>query len=164
MMAFATTQEAYASLLRDHIAPALRLLGFKGSGASFTADQEGVLVNLGFERSRWGDRRETLIAVNLTVASIDDWARARTAFPFLPSRPATNEGYLEHLFGTGAWQDRVGSLMPGRRDRWWTLRTSTDLASLAEEIVSAIRDYGMPAIAKQVKERAPPHVTLHDAD
>lgn len=153
-MAFATTQEAYTSLLRDHIAPALRSLGFKGSGASFTADRDGVIVNLGFERSRFGDRRETLIAVNLTVASMDDWARARESFPFLPPRPAPNEGYLEQ-FGTGAWQDRVGLLMPGGRDRWWTLRTSTVLASLAEEIVSAIRHYGIPAIAKQVNERCP---------
>jgi hypothetical protein len=162
-MGFATTKEAFASLIRAHVSPALRSLGFKGSGGIYAADLPTIYVIVGFQRSAWGDRRHTDFTVNLTVASIASWEGARATHPVLPARPSPNVGYMDSLFGTDAWQSRLGFLMPEPRDRWWSLSPDTNLPRLSAEVVAAIRQYGLPAIEEQVARRGA-HVTFRNAD
>ncbi|MEW5990496.1 MAG: DUF4304 domain-containing protein [Chloroflexota bacterium] len=141
-----TTQEAYATLLRDHIGPALRALGFKGSRGAYTADRREAFVNLGFQRSAFGDRTRADFTINVTVAPVAEWNAARAAHPVLGRRPAASGFYLPHLFGTGAWQARIGHLMPDGRDHWWMLTPESDVRALAEEVITALTAFAVPAI------------------
>lgn len=136
-----TAQEALAALLREHIGPKLRALGFKGSGAAWTADRPGVLVGLGVQRSVHGTREQTEFTINVTVVSIDAWNALRIERPYLPARPAANTRY-----GPAVWQRRIGSLMPGGRDRWWTIGPTSDLGALADEVADPISEHVLPAI------------------
>ena len=141
-----TAQEAFAVIVRDHLAPALRADGFTGSGANFTLPNADHWVLLGFQKSRHSDSGEVQFTINLTVVSKATWAAERASLPHLPERPAPNTRY-----GTFAWHRRIGLLMPLRRDHWWTVTATTELANLAAEVVRAVHVSGLPAIRAQLQ-------------
>lgn len=145
----ATAQDALTVLLREHVGPRLRALGFKGSGASWTADRPGWLVSLGFQRSVHGTALDTEFTVNVAVASIEGWNARRQAEPYLPVRPAPNTRY-----GPSVWHRRIGALQPGGQDRWWAITPRTGLASLAGEVTAAIADHALPAIEEHIASAA----------
>ena len=136
-----TAQAAVAGLLRDHLGPRLRALGFRGSGATWTADRPGFLVGLGVQRSVHGDRMETELTINVTVVSIDAWRALRAERPYLGPRPAPNTRY-----GPVVWERRIGMLMPQARDRWWAVRPDSELPRLADELAAAVAEFALPAI------------------
>lgn len=147
-----TTQEAYVELLRDHIGPGLRAIGFKGSRGAYTADRRGAYVGLGFQRSAFGDREHTSFTINITVAPVAAWNAARAAHPGLGVRPAPSSVYLEHLFGTNSWQARIGRLVPKGGTHWWTLTPQTDVGVLGLEVVETVRAFALPAIELHLPE------------
>src|SRR5439155_1336209 len=51
-----TAQEAFTMMVKDEIAPALRELGFKGSGQRFTLPSETHWALLGLQKFTWSDR------------------------------------------------------------------------------------------------------------
>ena len=140
-MAQASAQAALGELMRVHLGPRLRALGFKGSGASWTRDRAGFLVCLGVQRSVYGDRGVSEFTVNVTAVSIDAWKALRGERPYLPARPAANTRY-----GPVVWQRRIGLLMPEGLDRWWTITSTSDLPALAEDVADAIAEHVLPAI------------------
>ena len=158
-MSTTTSQDAYRALLRDFISPALRRVGFKGSGGTYVLPDDDQWVLVGFQRSVWGDRHETRFTANLTVASKDGWARRRREEPTWPKRPAANTRY-----GSSIWQSRIGLILPARVDTWWTIRPDSNLASLASDVLAALRDHGLPALQEQLSKTAYPSVTLADTD
>jgi hypothetical protein len=44
------------------------------------------------------------------------------------------------------WRARIGELMPGSPDHWWTLAAGDSTEALAREVVFAVRDYALPAM------------------
>ncbi len=132
--------------MRDHIAPELRELGFKGSGGSFVLDDPEHWATIGFQRDRYSDRVEVRFTVNLQVVSRSDWQAARSQRGYLPERPAANTTY-----GRLVWWQRLGELLPVGRDVWWKVGPGTDLPALASEVLAAIRDYGLPAMRAQLE-------------
>lgn len=140
-----TAQEAFAELVRVHIAPGLRRLGFKGSGRAFQMPDESRWIQLGIQRSVHSDGREIRFTVNAQIADRRAWDALRSERAYLPQRPAPNTRYDPSL-----WQQRIGLLMPDRRDRWWDLTPATDLERLGSELVTAITTYVMPAIQREI--------------
>jgi Domain of unknown function (DUF4304) len=51
-----TAQDAYRTLLRTRIAPALRAMGFKGSGNSFSMARGDYEVGINFQKNKWSTR------------------------------------------------------------------------------------------------------------
>jgi len=137
----AAAQEAFRILLRDHLAPGLRALGFTGSGSAYRLPIPDAIALLGVQRSRHDDRERVSFTVNLTAGPATTWEAARRAYPFLPERPAANTRYPG-----GLWHGRLGMQLPDRRDQWWELDADTDLAALAAEVATAVRDHGMAAL------------------
>jgi hypothetical protein len=41
---------------------------------------------------------------------------------------------------------RIGHLMPGTQDHWWSLRPGQPLDQLAVEVIGALKDYGLPGL------------------
>ncbi len=75
---------------------------------------------MGFQKSRYNTKDTVEFTINLGAA-------------YAP----TSHGY---------WHDRIGEVMPARRDTWWTLRAGHPIEPVAGEVLAAIRTYGWPAI------------------
>jgi len=140
-----TAQESYAELLKSLIAPRLRALGFKGSGQNYTLASDDHWAMLGFQKSTSSDRGRVRFTANVLVVSRTGWDEARAAQPHLPKRPTATT-----YWGTFVWQERIGALLPGGQDQWWEFNASSDATKLADAIESAVRDYVLPAMRRQM--------------
>jgi hypothetical protein len=150
-----TTQDYYTTLIRDHISPALRQLGLKGSGGTYVLPDATHWAIIGFQRSIFGDRHEQKFTINLTVVGREEWVAARSTKPYLPERPSPGTFY-----GNWVWGRRIGELMPSAQDHWWWFTPGTDLDSLTTEVIAMIREYGLPAMRARLA--APDDETLGD--
>jgi hypothetical protein len=140
----ATAQETFKAMIRGGIRPRLRAMGFRGPGPSFAWPARGVIALLGFQKSRHSDSDHVKFTINLTVKSEAAWQKARRAYPYLPQRATPNV-----RTGVG-WESRIGTLLPGGKDYWWSLRADADWSAIAGEIVSAIETYVVPKLRAQV--------------
>ena len=132
-------------MLRDRIAPALRTLGFKGSGPVFSLPNEKHHAMLGFQKSVSSTASEIRFTVNALVVSKDAWKKAREEWSYIPQRPSPNASW-----GDFVWQSRMGHLLPEREDAWWRLSASADVERLAGELVDAIQEYMLPEIRQRI--------------
>jgi hypothetical protein len=79
------------------------------------------------------------------VVSKDDWEASRADRPHRAEAPQANA-----FEGIPAWEDRIGMLMPGSLDRWWEIRAGQPTEQVAAEVVSAVREYALPEIRRQI--------------
>jgi hypothetical protein len=136
-------------MIRGDLAPALRALGFKGSGQVYTLPDAENWALVGIQRSQFSDRNDLRFTINLTVADKAMWAKRRADHLWLPERPSANTSY-----GGDIWQARIGQLMPERPDKWWRISPDTDVARLAAEFLAAIRDLALPAMRSRMRRDA----------
>jgi hypothetical protein len=139
-------QDAFKRMMQEQVAPALRRLGFKGSGQTFTLPSDTHWALIGFQKSVWGNSHELRFTVNLTVVGKQAWESARVERPFLGARPTANTSY-----GFPTWRQRIGFLLPERLDLWWPVVAGSSTESAAEEVIAAIRDYALPEMNLQVE-------------
>jgi hypothetical protein len=64
-----TAQETYREMMKTQVAPALRGLGFKGSGQNYELPSPGHWAMLGFQKSAWSDASALRFTVNVLVVS-----------------------------------------------------------------------------------------------
>ena len=110
----------------------LAAAGFKRKGVHLHRKVDGLFHGIHFQASQWGTAAEGKFTVNLIVTSpvlYTEWI----GHPF-PANPASA------LFPI---QMRIGSLMPERRDYWWTVGSETDSSSLAIEVAGTIEHYAL---------------------
>jgi len=136
-------------MVKEQIAPALRELGFKGSGQRFTLPDDEHWALIGLQKFTWSDREEVEFTANVTVARRDAWEEERARRPGLPKQPSANIFY-----GTYAWQQRIGSLAPGGEERKWRVSPDRPTDAVAEDFVAAVREYALPAMREQMAQRA----------
>ncbi|MDG6102317.1 hypothetical protein Daura_43695 [Dactylosporangium aurantiacum] len=139
---------------REHLDTDAGLRGFTGSGRLYRLD-DLVFARLGFQSSRWNSVDEVECTVNLMVVGRAHWAGHRAAAPHLPEVPSPGTEYGRHA---RVWWRRLGHLMPVNGDTWWTV-TSHAAAGVADEVVAAVVEDGLPAMPAQraaVPERAGP--------
>jgi hypothetical protein len=84
-----TAQDTLIAMLRESVAPALRDLGFKGSGQNCHLPSDDVWALVGFQKSQWSEATKLTFTANITVASRRIWATARETRN-LPERPSAN--------------------------------------------------------------------------
>ncbi len=133
-------------MMRDRVAPALRELGFQGSGQAFTLPAPDHFVILGFQKSANSDRSEVSFTINVSAVSKAAWRRMCDERTYLPETPSPNTYYCDD-----AWQQRIGALMPrSDREPWWTVRAGESAESVADEVLNVVRDYAVPAIEDQL--------------
>jgi len=141
-----TAQEAFTMMVKEQIAPALRALGFKGSGQRFVLPSEEYWAQIGLQKFTRSNRDFVDFTANVTVVRRDVWEAERAETPYLPKQPAPNIFY-----GTYAWQERIGSLLPERDEKVWRVDPDRPTEPVAEEFVAAIRDYALPAMRKRMR-------------
>jgi uncharacterized protein DUF4304 len=141
-----TAQEAFTMMVKEQIAPALRALGFKGSGQRFTLPDDEHWAQIGLQKFSWSDRDEVEFTANVTVARRDVWQAERAERPYLPKQPAANIFY-----GTYAWQTRIGELLPEGEEKRWRVSPDRPTEPVAAEFVAAVSDYALPAMRKRMR-------------
>jgi Domain of unknown function (DUF4304) len=142
--AMTTAPEMYRVLLRDRVAPALRAMGFKGSGRLYKLDDGQCFARLGFQASRYNTLGEVRFAINLCVVGRRSWAEARERADHLPEVPQV--GVYYGTYAEPGFSARLGNLFPDPVDHWWTIRREEPAEAVAEEVIAAVRDYGLPAL------------------
>jgi Domain of unknown function (DUF4304) len=141
-----TAQEAFTTMVKEQIAPALRELGFKGSGQRFVLPSETHWAQIGLQKFTRSNRDFVDFTANVTVVRRDVWVAERAEQAHLPKQPAPNIYY-----GTYAWQTRIGDLVPERREQVWRVDPDRPTEPVAEEFVPAIRDHALPVMRKRMR-------------
>ena len=138
-------------MLRDRVVPALRTLGFKGSGRAFALPSDDYRALVGFQASSFSHRAAVRFTVNLTVASRAAWAEAQKKWSCLGEKPTVGVEYSV-LAGDESvlWVGRIGGLLPLGLDYWWDVQAGSDTTNVADEVVAAIRYYALPAIRERM--------------
>jgi HEAT repeats len=119
----ATAQDAYQRMLGEHVAPALRELGFRGapSRGNFRLETATHAAEVRFQKSRYSSKQEVDFWVLLRAVDINtewlywDWTLASLA---------------------GEWGDRGD----------WAIRAGDPVEPVASEVVHSLRTHAWPAI------------------
>ncbi|MFG3095699.1 DUF4304 domain-containing protein [Streptomyces sp. NPDC048202] len=130
--------------IRKGVAPELRKLGFVGSGQVFELPDPHVWLLLGIQKSSGSSATRLKFTVNLAAVPKGTWQELLESGANYPSRPSPNK-----VYGTWAWWSRIGELMPGGQDFWWTVTGDVGHSELAHKVVSACVGYGIPALREQ---------------
>lgn len=145
-MIVTTAQELFKVMLRDHVAPALREAGLKGSGTAYFVPSETHWALVGFQKSTSSDSSQVKFTVNLKVVRKDLWHEQRTRFTSgMPERPSPTLSYMFE------WDKRIGFVLPEGQDHWWSLRVGDAPDGVAREVLEAVRAYGLPVLRQQIE-------------
>jgi len=149
-------QAVYHDMMRDHIAPSLRALGFVGSGSRFRFPLDDYHATLDFQRSAYSDKNRISFTGNVAIIRRDLWEyqRAVEAARIDPSLNWPEEPNANHIGPTGR-AVRLGWLTHGQ-DFWWELTPRTTVETLANELVAAARECVVPFFRLFVAGKIPP--------
>ena len=107
----------------------------KGSASNFVLPDPDRYLLVGLQGSRSNTAEIVRFTVNLAVISKATWKEGWRPWWGKPS--ATAQGPV------GTYM-RLGELMPQHHDVWWELTPDTHTATLAAEVVQAIKQFALP--------------------
>jgi len=109
-------------MIRDEVAPWLRERGFRKRRNQFRrGDDQGWQV-VGFQASQWGSRDDVRFTINLWVGVTE----------------------LEAVEPDAQVQQRVGALLRGGEDHWWSLDSFTDASALGADLREVLESVCLP--------------------
>jgi len=141
-----TAQEVLSGAIRTGVSPELRKLGFTGSGQVFELVNPDVWLLLGIQKATGGSASQLRFTLNVAAVPKGKWQEMIDAGAKYPARPSPNK-----VYGKWAWWARIGELMPGGQDFWWTVTDETVPDELARKVVSACANYALPALQEQLQ-------------
>jgi len=115
------------------MASGLKDLGFRRQSNHLHRRPEDLVHGIHFQASMWGSRDEGEFTLNLLVTSPALY-RCWTGHS-LPANPAT---------AAFPYPERIGLLMPSRRDHWWDVNPDTNTDALAGDVIGALFEYAIP--------------------
>src|SRR6202158_5809906 len=59
------------------------------------------------------------------------------------------------------WRQRLGHLLPGNRDRWWTIHETTNISDLAEQFRMPLEELAIPELDVYVRDERLRHLWLN---
>lgn len=142
-----SAQGWFKLMVRTSLAPGLATLGFVGSGHVFRSKVDDYWTQVSLHQSEGGFLHRIRFTVDLGVVQRNEWDEQLRVRPYYPARhqPASNNA---------GWSARIGELVTVGGfpigDLWWELDAGRPFESLADEIVSAVRTFGMPAMSEQI--------------
>ncbi len=135
-----TAHELFERGLRDHLAPALRLLGLTGRRRTFALSDPTHWAMLGLVEQRTdGGVRYTF---DLSLVRRADWA----ASTFPGPRPDPRA-----VYGIESWRARIGELLPVGEDVWWEVLPGPRWRVALDDSVAAVRHYGLPELRRRAE-------------
>ena len=140
-----TAQDDYRAMIRDHVAPALREMGFKGSGQNYALPSETHWVSLSFQKSAYSDALQIAFTVQLLVVGKDEWEAIREANDHAPDRPRGFWGAPARSW-TASYRPRPKESPGGWMQIWWELEAGQPIEPLANLVISTVRNEALPRI------------------
>lgn len=146
-------QEWFRFMVDTNLAPALRALGFFGVGRRFRIESNRHWGEILVEEARSFTADAVRFTVHVGVISRDEWAQQLRVRPYYPvSRPAPPPPPPEPA-STG-WQASIGELVTVAGfpigELWWELEVGKPFDSLAREVLSAVREFALPAMRERM--------------
>jgi uncharacterized protein DUF4304 len=135
--------QAFNHLLKVAYA-SMKPRGFSRKGQSFYLYRHANWGIVNFQKSTGSTREKILFTINLGVAStrlLEFFESGR----FSDRRPNIWDCH---------WHERIGSLLPGRQDTWWSIDATTPLEELTQTLCGHLQDVGIPEIEKHISDVA----------
>ena len=143
-----SAQTAFKLMVRDQIAPALRRMGFKGTGNNYEMSVEGYRVQVQLQRSKWSTRDCVQFDANVSVvhpATIELFNEE--------NRRARQQGKeIEDLDGGGGFHARLNSL--ARRNALgfpWIVGPDEASEPIADDFIECVRQYFLPVVEEELR-------------
>jgi hypothetical protein len=135
-----------AELLFQRLLRSLRPLcaasDFRRRSQNFICETPECWGVINFQKSRYSSIDQKSFTINLAIASkriLAYYGKATSAPP--PS-------YACH------WAEiRIGSLMPGRRDKWWTLSDEASYSLVESEVKKSLSELAIPLLKPHLTEQ-----------
>ena len=137
-------QHAYAELLKVHVGPALRTLGFKGSRGKYSFVSGEYRADIDFQKSVHSTRDVVLFTINLGVthqeASDHYWEAVVKGFGPSAQIKVRTDGIW--------WGTRIYELDYPRIPDWYRLNSTTDVETLGGQVVEDVRTVALPVMTR----------------
>ncbi|MCT2586055.1 DUF4304 domain-containing protein [Actinophytocola gossypii] len=141
-------QDWFRFMVDTNLAPGLRALGFFGVGRRFRIEGVRHWGEVLVEQARSFTARAVRFTVHVGVISRDEWAEQLRVRPYYPAGEVTQSH--------AGWQAPIGELVTVAGhpigELWWELEVGRPFDSLANEVLTAVREFALPAM----RTRMPP--------
>ncbi|MCG8917884.1 DUF4304 domain-containing protein [Actinokineospora sp. PR83] len=139
--------EWFRLMVETGLAPGLRALGLSGMGKRFRVLADGQVGQVAILQT--STPRSTRFTLTLSVSSTDEWSSQLRIRPYLRAAGHT----------AGAWQERIGDVMLVGSgvpigDLWWQVDAGKPFTRVSREVLTAVREFGLPAMRAQMRARA----------
>ncbi|WP_169514580.1 DUF4304 domain-containing protein [Actinokineospora enzanensis] len=140
--------EWFRLMVETGLAPGLRALGLSGTGRTFRVVRDAHIGQVSILQSSRSSTYSTRFTLSLSVNATDEWAAQLRIRPY--ARAAGHQG--------SGWQERIGNLMlvgggVPIGDLWWKIEAGKPFGNLSDEVLTAVREFGLPAIHHQIHAR-----------
>jgi hypothetical protein len=142
-------EEWFRFMVDTDLAPGLRALGFFGVGRRFRIESNRHWGEVVVEETRSSTERAVRFTVHVGVISRDEWAHQLRVRPYYPvSKPTPTK-----TAGAG-WQAPIGELVTVAGfpigELWWELEVGRPFDKLAGEVLTAVREFALPAMRERM--------------
>lgn len=142
-------QDRLGRLIKTLWGPALREIGFTGSGKVWTLPDERDWVMLGFQTSQASTGEEAKFTINLLVVGKSAWDEARAGHSAYSAKPSPN------TIARHRYVQRAGFLSHGR-DHWWRLDgDGRNERQVGDEVLRILRDLVVPKLRTEMADQRP---------
>lgn len=120
-------------VIKSSLTAAMKSSGFRKAGHNFSRRTDGFWMVLNVQSSKWDRGDNGKITINLGVHS--------DAVAALVGKPSTDLMPKEYEC---ALRTRIGPPLPAKTDYWWEIDSASDLEAIAQDLTSAVVDFGLP--------------------
>jgi hypothetical protein len=140
-------QRAYAEMLRDHVGPGIRELGFKGSKGNYSLSKGPYVAGVGFQKSVYLTKGEVMFRASTSSVTHRDgsdlyWDAVHSGFLKQCGPPEEVRVRTDDIFWSSTLerQDSQGSY------DWYRVRPETDIAALAAQVLGDLQSTALPVM------------------
>lgn len=144
-----SAQDWFRLMIDMGLAPGLRALGFVGAGRRFRMEVERHWAEVSVAQSQSLSEGRVRFTLNLRVLYRDEWAEQLRVRPYTPA-PTPSRSTMR----TG-WEAPIGAIVTVGgypiEDLWWELEVGQPFDSLSREVLTTLRNFGLPAMSHQIR-------------
>lgn len=129
-------------ILLSGINNAIKDLGFKKNGSNFYYNSDGNIGVINLQKSKDSSSEITVFTINIGV-----YSNSLKIFdqPGIKSKPLVADCH---------WRQRIGFLLPERKDYWWHINDNISLDYLITEVTNILISIAIPEILIHITDKS----------